>query len=323
MTISVAMYPHAGEGQPDPTNGISAVVKYYFKYLPNYGIELLPPGADNSDLVAVHAGSLGNLPATIPVVSHCHGLYFTSDNPNMGVWTDEMNGYVVNVLRHATGISVPSTWVGEMFKRDMHLEPQVIPHGVEWDDWQDGVEDLNYVLWGKNRASDACSPAAVNRLAERAPQVRFLTTYADPNPRPNIKITGTVPFEEMRKMIKKSSVYLSSVQETFGVQILEAMAAGKPVLGFRYGGNVDLVVHGHTGYLAEVGNYDDLTQGLDFCMDHRRVLGENAREAARHYTWDNACEKVANLYRKTVSAYRDEFSRPMRIDPALYQGNRR
>lgn len=322
MTIRVLMYPHLDDIQPLPSNGISRVVKEYFKHLPSYGIEMLPKGAeDKADLIAIHAGarSVNGLPTGVPMVACCHGLYWTQDHPNMGVWTHEMNGAVIDVVRHASAIMVPSNWVADVLKRDMHLSPVVIGHGINWEEWQDDTKDNGYILWGKNRPSDACSPEAVNRLSERAPTVKFLTTYSDPNPRPNIKVTGTVDFETMKKMIKEASVYLSSVKDTWGIQIVEAMAAGKPVLGFAHGGNNDLVVHGFSGYLAQPGNYDDLYQGLLYCLEHREILGRNARKAARHYTWEWAAQQVASLFRETVSAYRDKYDRPMRIDRALYQ----
>lgn len=296
MTIRVEMVPHLNDIQPLPTNGISAVVKNYFKYLPQYDIELVETGSEHVDLVAVHAGSTNTLPVTVPVVSHNHGLYWTSDHPNMGIWTHEMNGTVIDIARRADAITVPSRWVAEVFRRDMHLDPDVIGHGVEWEEWQEGVGDGGYVLWNKNRASDACDPTPVNELAMRAPKLRFLSTYTAPNPRPNIKVTGTVDFATMRQMVLNCSVYLATTKETFGIGTLEAMAAGKPILGFNYGGTADLVTHAHSGYLAEPGNYSDLVQGLLYCLEHREALGENARKAARHYTWESVAERVAQRY---------------------------
>lgn len=322
MTIKVLMYPHVGQTQPLPTNGISRVVKEYFDHLPNYGIEMLPEGAeDRADLIAIHAGarSVNGLPTGVPMVAHSHGLYWTATDPNMGVWTHEMNQAVIDVIRHAAAVTTPSEWVAEVFRRDLHIDPAVIPHGVNWDEWQKDGEDDGYALWNKNRSSDACDPSPVNELAMRAPTVRFLTTYAAPNPRPNIKVTGTVDFFVMRQTISKCSVYLASTRETGQIGVLEAMSAGKPILGFNWGATPDVVVHGKNGYLSEPGNYDDLAQGLNYCLEHRVALGQNARESAKQHTWQKAAEKVAKIYRDTVSAYRDERDRPIHIDSVLYQ----
>jgi glycosyltransferase involved in cell wall biosynthesis len=100
----------------------------------------------------------------------------------------------------------------------------------------------------------------------------------------------------MKSMVKQAMVYLSSTKETFGIGTLEALASGVPVLGFDHGGNRDLVKHGVNGYLARPLDYDDLAEGLRYCMKHRKVLSDNARESVKGFTWGKACEKLAQVY---------------------------
>jgi glycosyltransferase involved in cell wall biosynthesis len=47
---------------------------------------------------------------------------------------------------------------------------------------------------------------------------------------------------------------LASLQETFGLVVIEAMAAGKPVVATRSGGPDEIVVDGQTGYLVPIGD---------------------------------------------------------------------
>ncbi|KKK77394.1 hypothetical protein LCGC14_2854040, partial [marine sediment metagenome] len=121
---------------------------------------------------------------------------------------------------------------------------QCVPHGIEYLDWEHDEEHRGYVLWNKNRHMDVCSPKAVRELALLRPNILFVSTFAPKDSPQNLKTIGLQPHDKMKTVIQRSMVYLSTTKETFGIGTLEAMAAGIPVLGFAYGGNLDLVEHG-------------------------------------------------------------------------------
>jgi glycosyltransferase involved in cell wall biosynthesis len=47
----------------------------------------------------------------------------------------------------------------------------------------------------------------------------------------NIKVTGSIPFAEMRQLILNADVFLATTQEVDSLSVKEAMAAGVPILG--------------------------------------------------------------------------------------------
>ena len=51
---------------------------------------------------------------------------------------------------------------------------------------------------------------------------------------------------------------LPSEKESFGLVALEAMACGVPTIGSNAGGIPELITHGETGYLADVGDTDTM-----------------------------------------------------------------
>lgn len=291
--IKVFMLPTPEDSAQDTTNAINQIVLRLAKHLPKYGVEIVS-FREQADLVVGHAGQIDHKQVD---VAHCHGLYPTSDSSITSGWHWGANMRVITNLTTAKVITVPSEWVADILRRDMHIDPCVIGWAIDPEQWEPGINE-GYVLWNKTRTDGVCTPDPLIELASRVPNVRFLTTFGEGTP--NIKTTGRVSFETMRQMIRNAGVYLATTKETFGISTLEAMAAGVPVLGYRHGGTADIVQHGETGYLVAPGDLAGLVDGLHYCLKHREILGENARAVALTYTWDRVASCFAQIYHNVL-----------------------
>lgn len=304
MTTRVFLRPDAATIAAN--NGIGRVVHAQYKHLPRFGVELVG-GEDQADVVAGHTHEHGA--ARVDVV-HLHGLYWTGDKGS-GVynnWHHEANARIIAACRRAKVITVPSEWVGVPFKRDMRVTPLVIGHGLDLAEWGPG-HNLGYALWGKNRLDDVCNPRWPYELARHGAPV--VTTFVPKDVQPaanlNLRVTGALPAAKMKELLLGAEVYLATTKETFGIQTLEALACGVPVLGFAHGGTADLVTHLHDGYLVAPGDVDGLMEGLAYIRAHRAAMSAAALQTARKYTWERAAEAYARLYHDVARnpAYRD------------------
>ncbi len=94
--------------------------------------------------------------------------------------------------------------------------------------------------------------------------------------------------------------------ETLGLVLLEAMAAGCPVVAARSGGIPDIVTDGVNGYLFEPKSDDAgaiaATLRLLEKKDEREVIRQNAREEAERWGWSAATRQLQTFYQGVVSS---------------------
>jgi glycosyltransferase involved in cell wall biosynthesis len=90
-----------------------------------------------------------------------------------------------------------------------------------------------------------------------------------------------------------------SALETFGLVVVEAMAAGLPVVASRVGGVRDVVQEGRTGYTFEVGDIDALVSGVrQIAASRERIaqMGRAARAFAETQSWPAMMDEVIDIY---------------------------
>lgn len=106
----------------------------------------------------------------------------------------------------------------------------------------------------------------------------------------SVKIIGKVPNAEMASIMSQSDVFIfPSYFEGFGLVLLEAMAAGLPVLTTTATAGPDILTQGEDGWIIDPGDLDALTNAMQLCLrnkDRVAVMGENARATAERFSWD-------------------------------------
>lgn len=74
--------------------------------------------------------------------------------------------------------------------------------------------------------------------------------------------------KQLARFYRACDLFVSpSLMETFGMTLLEAQAAGTPVVAFSVGGTPEAVDHPKHGWLAEEGNYSDFLSGLRWLLN--------------------------------------------------------
>lgn len=97
---------------------------------------------------------------------------------------------------------------------------------------------------------------------------------------------------------------LPSQKESFGLVALEALSCQVPVIASNTGGLPELIRHGDTGFLADVGDVAAMARfGVQILSEEalQSRLGERGREAVlKHFTTDFVVPLYEDLYRQMI-----------------------
>ncbi|WBQ01867.1 glycosyltransferase family 4 protein [Kribbella sp. CA-293567] len=153
--------------------------------------------------------------------------------------------------------------------------------------------------------------AAVPRLVAARPQVKVLvagTGQADEarrslpeHCRQNVLFLGTIDDDERADMLAGSDLYVAPHLggESFGIVLLEAMAAGAPVLASDLAAFRQVLDGGRLGELFEPGNSDALaTQAIRLLgsPDERDKVRAAGRAAVPRYDWGTLVGELVAVY---------------------------
>jgi glycosyltransferase involved in cell wall biosynthesis len=129
-----------------------------------------------------------------------------------------------------------------------------------------------------------------------------------------VRFLGSKSGKEVLNLFKSTDlVCVPSRNEPFGIVILEAWAAGKPVVATYNGGPRETITHNQNGLLV----YDhpgSIAWGICNTFDnfmHANWMGQQGKETAeRDYSWDALAAQTEGVYGELVS--HEYASEPMR-----------
>jgi glycosyltransferase involved in cell wall biosynthesis len=122
-----------------------------------------------------------------------------------------------------------------------------------------------------------------------------------------IRFTGYLSGEALSRAVGDSLAVVipSEWYENCPYSVMEALAAGKPVVGARIGGIPEMVTEGETGFLFESGSAGDLADALTKAAGLSKAayaaLSENARAYARaNFSARDYVKRLEGEYRKLL-----------------------
>lgn len=117
----------------------------------------------------------------------------------------------------------------------------------------------------------------------------------------NIQFLGYVSKQQLAALYQTATVFCapSTGQESFGIVLLEAMAAGCPVVAADNPGYRDVLDHRRDGLLVAARNSEALAVGLLHLLQDstaRQRMAEHGRAKSHQYAWDRVAARVLQFY---------------------------
>lgn len=122
----------------------------------------------------------------------------------------------------------------------------------------------------------------------------------------NIEFLGNVPQEKMPSLYSRADIYLNASNiDNMPSSIIEAFAAGTPVISTNAGGIPYVVTNGKNGLLVEKDDHAALAEKAIYLLENndeaRRMIAAASVESSK-YTWESVKSRWIALYRDLANA---------------------
>lgn len=115
---------------------------------------------------------------------------------------------------------------------------------------------------------------------------------------PHAIFTGMLPHNELAEAYASAEVFIfTSISETYGNVVVEAMASGLPTVVAAGGGSMDHVNHGKNGYLVKPKDANEMyTRTVELLEDDelRKKMSREAIKFARSLSWEKLAKRLFN-----------------------------
>jgi phosphatidyl-myo-inositol alpha-mannosyltransferase len=265
--------------------------------------EPFSPGANHAALVGT----------AIPAVGTFHSAR-AGRNP----WYQTLRSPLRPLLRRITSATAVSQQAARQVELTFGTECEIVPNGVEVDLFAKGDTLLPsrpaIFFVGRLEPRKGVSPlldafACLDRdadlwIAGDGPQRDKLRARDTPS----VEWLGRISDDEKATRLRSATVacFPAIDGESFGIVLLEAMAAGAPIVASDIDGYRDVARHDREALLVKPGDVDALAAGLRTVLDdeaRRDALTAAGRARADEFSMERLAQRFIGIYERTLAEH--------------------
>jgi phosphatidylinositol alpha-mannosyltransferase len=208
--------------------------------------------------------------------------------------------------------------VSEVYPGDYQIIPNGIDlahftnHAAPWPQYLDGKTNILFVGRMEKRKGLRYLLEAYGRLKWDLPNTRLLVAgpgnldqesqrLLSARELGDVVLLGGVPQADLPRYYATADIFCSPAtgSESFGIVLLEAMAAGKPIVASNIEGYSGVIAHGKQGLLCPPRDAGALSDALAYLVRNpgvARQLGATGRGMVQRYRWQVVARQVEDYY---------------------------
>ncbi len=251
-----------------------------------------------------------------------HQVYRREDFADDREWdyARYMNGLMLEAMNDSEAVISVAEWQMPAIEK-LGSKSIYIPNGTNTEVFENGdgasfrkkygIDDDFFLFAG--RPSKYKRPEHVVNLAKRHKDIRFvmigtgvttekMARYMDEPIPKNVTCLGEIPFEDVINGMSACRVFLlPSMNDTFPTVVMEAMAAGKPVVASDNAGPKEILRDGVDGQLFKPDDLDSIGSAAMKAWDNP-ALGDNGRVRVKErFDWKVITPQIDEVYEKVFS----------------------
>jgi len=226
----------------------------------------------------------------------------------------------INKLHGRIAVSQPAR---DLVARYFPGEYKIIPNGIDAEtfggehvqplpEYSDGKTNVLFVGRLEKRKGLRYLLAAWPAITSQYPDTRLivvgegdlrqeLAAFAEERRLRNVVFVGYVPNNQLPRYYRTAHIFCapSTGFESQGIVLLEAMAAGRPIVASDIAGYRTVITNGQEGLLVPPADEAALAAAITRLLSDeelRQRLGQAGRVTAQRYSWDRVASQVLNYY---------------------------
>jgi len=229
-----------------------------------------------------------------------------------------------HILREVDALVVPSQYLVDVF-HEFSLNPEAIANVVDLQrfTFQDRRPLRPHLVCTRGFSPYYCVDVVVRAFAEvkkiypeaqldlvgggrLESEIRALVKSLQLR---DVRFVGVMPYSEIYRAYEQADIFINASRlDNMPVSVLEAFAAGTPVVTTAPECMPYLVEHGRTGLLSPVGDPTALAQNVVALLREPELasrLARNAHDECRKFQWSALRDQWADLYKRLLAGRSD------------------